>query len=197
MMFVRGCVTLFFAVLYGSSGIAQTASPDNARSQTMLDTLMRSGTLPVEFKVEMHRTGTGGVGQFLGRITVKNTMIKIGGRDEPALMLKPNLIGLSPGPHAFHIHEFPDCGPKEKDGVMVPGLAAGAHLFAEHMEGSEMVTYSSHLGTLPNLHVDPDGTATEGVIAPRLSLADLQNRSIIVHASQDDNSARFICGVFK
>jgi Cu-Zn family superoxide dismutase len=197
MMFIRGCVALFFAVLYSSSSFAQTASPDNTRPRSLLDTLMRSGTLPVEFPVDMYRTGTGGVGQFLGRITVKNTMIKIGGRDEPALLLKPNMIGLSPGAHAFHIHEYPDCGPKEKDGVMVPGLAAGAHLFAEHIEGSEMVTYSSHLGTLPNVLVDTDGSATQAVIAPRLALADLVNRSLIVHASQDDNSARFACGVFK
>jgi superoxide dismutase, Cu-Zn family len=196
-MFFRACVTLFLAVLCGSSGFAQTAGPDRARPQALLDTLMRSGTLPVEFQVEMYRTGTGGVGQFLGRITVKNTMITIGGRDEPALLLKPNLIGLSPGAHAFHIHEYPNCGPKEKDGVMVPGLAAGAHLFAEHIEGSEMVTYSSHLGTLPNVIVDTDGSATEAVIAPRLALADLVNRSLIVHASRDDNSARFACGVLK
>jgi superoxide dismutase, Cu-Zn family len=197
MMFVRGCVTLFFAVLYGSGCFAQTARRDDARPGAQLDNLMRSGTLPVEFQVDMYRTGTGGVGQFLGRITVKNTMIKIGGRDEAALLLKPNLIGLRPGPHAFHIHEYPNCGPKEKDGVMVPGLAAGAHLFAQHVEGSEMVTYASHLGTLPNVLVDSDGSATEGVIAPRLALADLVNRSIIIHASQDDNSARVVCGVFK
>jgi Cu-Zn family superoxide dismutase len=196
-MFVRSCVTLFFVILCGSGGFAQTAKPDNTQSRALFDTLMRSGTLPVEFNVAMYRTGTGGVGQFLGRITVKNTMIKIGGRDEAALLLKPNLIGLKPGPHAFHIHEYPDCGPKEKDGVMIPGLAAGAHLFAEHMEGSEMVTYSSHLGTLPNLIVESDGSATEGVIAPRLALADLQNRSMIIHASQDDNSARIVCGVLK
>jgi Cu-Zn family superoxide dismutase len=197
MMFVRGYVTLVFLVLCGSSGLAQTPSPDNARSQTLLETLMRSGTLPVEFQVAMYRTGTGGAGQFLGRISVKNTMIKIGGRDEPALLLKPNMIGLSPGSHAFHIHEYPDCGPKERNGIMVPGLAAGAHLFAEHVEGSEMVTYSSHLGTLPNVIVSPDGSATEAVIAPRLALADLVNRSLIVHASQDDNSGRFACGVLK
>jgi len=196
-MFVRGCVTLFFVMVCGSAGFAQKASPDNGRQRALLDSLMRSGTLPVEFQVEMHRTGTGGVGQFLGRITVKNTMIKIGGRDEPALLLKPNLIGLSPGAHAFHIHEYPNCGPKEKDGVMVPGLAAGAHLFAQHIEGSEMVTYSSHLGTLPNVIVDTDGSATEAVIAPRLALADLVNRSIIIHASPDGNSARIVCGVFK
>jgi len=80
---------------------------------------------------------------------------------------------------------------------MVPGLAAGAHLFAEHQAGSEMATYKSHLGNLPNLTVSADGSSTEEVIAPRLALADLVNRSIMIHASQDDNSAREACGVFK
>jgi superoxide dismutase, Cu-Zn family len=199
MMIVRGCMALFLAVLFllGARTFAQTPGRDNAQSSGLFDALMRSGSLPIEFRVDIRRTGTGGVGQFLGRITVKNTMIKIGGRDEPALLLKPNLIGLSPGPHAFHIHEYPNCGPKEKNGVMVPGLAAGAHLFAEHIEGSEMVTYTSHLGSLPNLIVGADGSATDAVIAPRLALADLVNRSIMIHASQDDNSGREACGVLK
>jgi Cu-Zn family superoxide dismutase len=183
---------LFLSGLPGS--FAQTPG---AQSSSPLDALMRSGTLPIEFKVDMYRTTKAGLGLFIGKITVKNTMIKIGGREEPALLLEPNLIGLSQGPHAFHIHEYPDCGPKEKDGVMIPGLAAGAHLFAIHTEGSEAVTYASHLGNLPHLMVSADGSATEAVIAPRLALADLIKRSIIVHANQDDNSARYACGVFK
>jgi Cu-Zn family superoxide dismutase len=193
-MIVRGCI--LFAVLLLSSwrSLAQTG---NVQSSSPLDALMRSGTLPVEFKVSMYRTRPTGPGLFIGTVTVNNTMIQIGGRDEPALLIKPNLVGLSPGPHAFHIHEYPDCGPKERNGVMVPGLAAGAHLFAKHMEGSEMVTYMSHLGTLPNLIVSADGSATEAVIAPRLALADLVNRSIIVHENQDDNSGRYACGVFR
>ena len=193
-MIIRGCLLLAVLLLSGSRSFAQTG---NAQSGNPLDNLMRSGTLPVEFKVNMYRTRLAGAGLFIGNITVMNTMIKIGGRDEPALLIKPNLIGLGPGAHAFHIHEYPDCGPKERNGVLVPGLAAGAHLFAEHMEGSEMVTYTSHLGTLPNLIVRADGSATEAVIAPRLALADLINRSIIVHDSQDDNSGRYACGVFK
>ena len=42
-----------------------------------------------------------------------------------------------------------------------------------------------------------NGSAAEAVIAPRLALADLVNRSLIVHATRDDNSARFACGVLK
>ncbi|MGA7328693.1 MAG: superoxide dismutase family protein [Rhodomicrobium sp.] len=163
----------------------------------LFDNLMRSGKLPVAFEVRVYRTAATGLGPRIGTIVVWNTMIKIAGREEAALALKANIIGLTPGPHAFHIHEYPDCGPKMKDGVMVPGLAAGAHLFAEHQVGTDIVTYKSHLGNLPNLLVSPDGTTTEEVIAPRLALADLVNRSIMIHASQDDNSARVACGVFK
>ena len=118
----------------------------------------------------------------------------MGGLKEPALQLRPNLAGLSPGPHAFHLHENPACGPGEKNGVMVPGLGAGAHLFAGTTSGK---LYTSHLGDLPDLKVAEDGTAKEDVIAPRLTMADLQGRSIMVHASQDDASGRMACGVIK
>ncbi len=120
--------------------------------------------------------------------------------DEPALIIKANLLNLTPGPHAFHIHEKPDCGPKAKAGVMVPGFAAGEHLFAEYKTGGiEPVTLicKSDLGKLPNLLVNADSTATEEVVLPRLTLADIVNRSILIHAGQDDSSPREACGVFK
>jgi Cu/Zn superoxide dismutase len=50
------------------------------------------------------------------------------------------------------------------------------------------------LGDLPNLEVNADGTATKTVVAARLSLADVANRALMIHASQDDNSARMACG---
>jgi Cu-Zn family superoxide dismutase len=165
--------------------------------EKLFDNLMRRGDLPVDFKVAIYRTSATGRGPYIGTIVASNSMIKIAGREEPALMLKANLSGLAPGLHAFHIHEYPNCGPMEENGVMVPGLAAGAHLFAEHQMGSEMVTYKSHLGNLPNLIVRADGTTAEEVIAPRLAVADLVNRSIVIHAGQDDESAREACGVFK
>jgi Cu-Zn family superoxide dismutase len=191
--FIAFTVLALPAFLYSSTGAAQK---QNVKIEKLFDDFMRRGDLPLEFKVGVYRTSAKGLGPYLGMITVRNTMIEIAGRQEPALVLKAKLAGLAPGPHAFHIHEFPDCGPKEKDGVMVPGLAAGAHLFAGHIMGAQMVTYKSHLGNLPNLLVNVDGTSTEDVIAPRLALADLVGRSIMIHASQDDGSAREACGVF-
>jgi len=196
---IRLCAAMNFGMLSWPwpMASAQMAGYDAAQSNNPLEALLRSGRLPFEFQVQIYRTSSSGLGPYVGTITIKNTMIKIAGRDEPALVLKANLVNLSPGPHAFHIHEYPDCGPKEKDGVMVPGLAAGAHLFAQHQDGSEIVTYKSHLGNLPNLIVAADGSSKEEVIAPRLLVADLLNRSIMIHVSQDDYSARAACGVFR
>jgi Cu-Zn family superoxide dismutase len=196
LRFIAFNALILLALLYNSEGFAQKQDGSN-KVEKLFDNLMRRGDLPLEFKVSVYRTSRTGLGPYIGTIVARNSMIKIGGREEPALMLKANLSGLAPGPHAYHIHEYPNCGPKEQDGIMVPGLAAGAHLFAEHQVGSEMVTYKSHLGNLPNLIVSQDGTSAEEVIAPRLALADLVNRSIMVHANQDDNSAREACGVFK
>src|SRR5271166_657646 len=177
-------IALSVSFLFFTSIKTAAQKPNGNTSQgDLFDNLMRSGKLPFEFKVSIFRTAANGLGPYIGTITVLNTMIRIGGREEPALLLKADLINLTPGPHAFHIHEYPDCGPKLKDGVMVPGLAAGAHLFAEHQEGSEIVTYKSHLGSLPHLVVDAYGTTREEVIAPRLALADLVNRSIMIHAN--------------
>jgi Cu-Zn family superoxide dismutase len=186
-------VLVLSALVYSSGA---TAQKQNAKIEKLFEDFMRRGDLPLEFKVKVYRTSPRGLGAHLGTIIARNTMIEIAGRQEPALILKAKLADLAPGPHAFHIHEFPDCGPKEKDGVMVPGLAAGGHLFAGHQDGTHMVTYKSHLGNLPNLVVNTDGASSEEVIAPRLALADLINRSIVVHASQDDGSAREACGVF-
>jgi Cu-Zn family superoxide dismutase len=191
--FITFNVLVLSALVYSSGA---TAQKQTVKIERLFDDFMRRGDLPLEFKVKVYRTSARGLGPYLGTITMRNTMIEIAGRREPALVLKAKLADLTPGPHAFHIHEFPDCGPKEKDGVMVPGMAAGAHLFAGHMEGTQMVTYKSHLGNLPNLVANPDGTSTEEVIAPRLALADLVGRSIMIHVSQDDGSAREACGVF-
>jgi superoxide dismutase, Cu-Zn family len=149
---------------------------------------------PLEVEVIVRFTSESGVGNAIGAIAVKNSEVLVVGRKEPALLLKPNLRGLRPGFYAFHVHENPNCGPTLKEGMSVPGLAAGAHLWLSGIGGLSDTTFTSHLGDLPNLEVNADGTATRAVVAARLSLADVANRALIIHASQDDNSARMACG---
>jgi Cu-Zn family superoxide dismutase len=156
--------------------MAQRPDGANAKVEKLFDYVMRRGDLPVAFKVSVYRTRATGLGPYIGAITVRNSFIKIADREEPALILKSHLVNLTPGPHAFHIHENPGCGPGQKDGVMVPGLAAGGQLFAEYRTGGiEPATLicKSHLGNLPNLAVNSDGTTSEEIVVPRLALADV------------------------
>ncbi|MFQ5544838.1 MAG: superoxide dismutase family protein, partial [Acidiferrobacterales bacterium] len=64
-----------------------------------------------------------------------------------------------------------------------------------------------HLGDLPALYVDGDGNATYPILAPRLRVADLRGRSLMIHSGGDNYSdnpkklggggARMACGVVK
>jgi Cu-Zn family superoxide dismutase len=64
-----------------------------------------------------------------------------------------------------------------------------------------------HLGDLPALYVDPQGNATNPVLAPRLKMADLKGRSLMIHMGGDNHSdhpaplggggARVACGVIE
>jgi Cu-Zn family superoxide dismutase len=139
-------------------------------------------------------TSPSGIGEVIGTLTVKNGEIIVAGRKEAALFLKPNLRRLRPGLYAFHVHENPHCGPALQNGQPVPGLAAGTHLWLSGTGALSGTTFTSHLGNLPHLEVDADETATKMVVAARLTLADIANRSLVIHASQDDFSARLACG---
>lgn len=152
---------------------------------------------PAETTFPVHLTAADGVGRRIGTITAKNLDVLIDGLKEPALLLKPNLAGLAPGPHAFRLYENAACGPGEKDGAIVPGLAAGNLLYAGGTGSSSGKKYRIRLGDLPDLLVATDGTAKAEVVVPRLTTADLLGRAIVVHVSQDDGSARQACGAVK
>ncbi|MBC3932536.1 superoxide dismutase family protein [Undibacterium curvum] len=140
-----------------------------------------------------------GAGAAIGSISAVDT--KYG------LVLTPALRGLAPGLHGFHIHQNPNCDTKEKDGKLVPALGAGGHLDPAGSNKHGEPWGDGHLGDLPPLFVDAAGNATQPVLAPRLKLADLAGRSIMVHAGGDNHSdhpaplggggARVACGIVK
>lgn len=148
--------------------------------------------------VELSLTNADGLGEPVGTVLLEDI--------EYGLLLTPNLTSLPPGIHGFHIHTNPDCGPAEKDGEMVPGLAAGGH-FDPFNTGAHSGPYADegHLGDLPPLFVAADGTATTPILAPRLETDFLNGRAIMVHAQGDNFSdepaplggggGRLACGV--
>jgi Cu-Zn family superoxide dismutase len=139
-----------------------------------------------------------GVGKEIGTVKVQDTAY--------GALFTPSLRELPPGVHGFHVHEHAHCGPAEKDGKMTAGMAAGGHLDPAKT-GKHLGPYAEgHLGDLPPLVVDSDGTATLPVLAPRLKVKDLKSRSLMIHAGGDNYSdqpkllggggARIACGVF-
>jgi Cu-Zn family superoxide dismutase len=152
-----------------------------------------------ELVVPMHLIDSTGIGQSIG--TVKATSNPSG------TVLAPNLKGLTPGLHGFHVHQNPDCGPGVKAGQKVPGLAAGGHYDPAGTGRHEGPYGNGHLGDLPALYVDENGNANHPVLAPRLKPSDLKSRSLMIHAEGDNYSdnpkklggggARMACGVVK
>lgn len=114
------------------------------------------------------------------------------------LMLTPKLHGLPPGVHGFHIHQMPMCGNH--------GMAAGGHLDPKRTDRHlGPFNGNGHDGDLPVLLVDAKGDATLPVVAPRLKLAQIINRTIMIHVGADNYSdapeklgggdGRLACGV--
>ena len=147
--------------------------------------------------VEMHLVDASGVGKAIGKVTLADT---------PAgLRLTPDLSGLPPGQHGFHVHETGNCSPAEKDGKMAAGVSAGGHLDPAKTGKHLGPEGKGHLGDLPVLTVASDGTARQAVVAPRLKMADLHNRALMIHAGGDNfadepeplggGGARIACGV--
>jgi len=139
-----------------------------------------------------------GTGAAIGTVTLS---------DSPAgLVLTPALTGLPPGSHGLHVHTNPSCAPQEQaDGKAAAGLAAGGH-YDPHGTGKHLgPAGNGHLGDLPVLTVEADGTASQPATAPQLKLSDVSGRSLIIHAAGDNYSddpkplggggARIACGV--
>lgn len=149
--------------------------------------------------VQMSMVDAKGVGSNIGQVLI--TKSKYG------LVFSPSLKGLPPGLHGFHLHQSASCDPMAKDGKMTAALAADGHYDPSDSKTHDTPWGSGHLGDLPSLFVDAEGNANQPVLAPRLKLADLSGRSLMVHTGGDnyaDNPAplggggvRMACGVIK
>ena len=147
--------------------------------------------------VAIHEVNANGVDDPIGFVVFADT--------PRGMKILPNLKGLRPGLHGFHVHQNPDCGPAMKDGRSVPGLAAGGHYDPANRAKHLGPVGDGHLGDLPELIVNEDGTATRSSYAIRLKTKDLEGRSIVIHAGADNyadaplplggGGARVACGV--
>lgn len=161
--------------------------------------LLAQSSALADTAVPMFSVGEQGIGQQVGQVVVSESPY--------GLVFTPALQGLPPGLHGFHVHENPNCAPGEKDGKMVAALAAGGHYDPAATKRHGSPWGDGHLGDLPALYVDAGGAGTNPVLAPRLKLADIKGRSLMIHAGGDNHAdhpaplggggARVVCGVIQ
>ena len=113
------------------------------------------------------------------------------------VMIEGKLMGLPPGKHGFHVHEFGDCSSAD-------GMSAGGHFDPEHQPHGGPHSAKRHVGDLGNITANGRGVAEIKITDSVVQLHgphSIIGRSIIVHAKEDDlkdiksAGARIGCGV--
>ena len=149
-------------------------------------------------EVRINLVDAEGKQQAIGTVEISET--------DHGLLFTPDLKSLPAGVHGFHVHENGSCDAAEKDGEMVPAQAAGGH-YDPQSTGKHAGPYGDgHLGDLPALYVNEDGTADYPVLAPRIKkLDEIKDRALMIHAGGDNHAdepeplggggARVACGV--
>lgn len=149
-------------------------------------------------EVRINLVDAEGKQQAIGTVEISET--------DHGLLFTPDLKSLPAGVHGFHVHENGSCDAAEKDGEMVPAQAAGGHYDPQNT-GKHAGPYGDgHLGDLPALYVNEDGTADYPVLAPRIKkLDEIKDRALMIHAGGDNHAdepeplggggARVACGV--
>jgi Cu-Zn family superoxide dismutase len=149
-------------------------------------------------EVEINLVSAEGAPQPIGMVKIEETQY--------GLLFTPQLKSLPPGIHGFHVHQNGSCASAMKDGKPSAAEAAGGH-FDPAKTGKHLGPYGNgHLGDLPAIYVNADGTATYPVLAPRIKkLSEIDGHALMVHAGGDNHAdmpaplggggARMACGV--
>lgn len=147
----------------------------------------------------MQAVSATGTGASLGTVAITQTPYGV--------VFTPSLTGLEPGVHGFHVHEKGSCAPEQKDGKAVPAGAAGGHYDPDNSKKHGLPWGDGHRGDLPALIVDAKGNASQPLLAPRLKLAELKGKALMIHAGGDNHSdhpqplggggARMACAIIK
>ncbi|WP_035512781.1 superoxide dismutase family protein [Halalkalibacillus halophilus] len=97
-----------------------------------------------------------------------------------------SVVGLSPGFHGIHLHEFPKCDTPSFE-------SAGSHWTVDDAKHGLMHPEGHHIGDMPNLEVKQDGTAMFTYVISEATLREGkgsiysdEGKSLIIHEDMDD-----------
>jgi Cu-Zn family superoxide dismutase len=130
-----------------------------------------------------------------GTITFKQT--------DDGVEATANIENLTPGPHAWHVHEKGDCSAPD-------AKSAGGHFNPDNHKHGAPDAAEHHAGDFGNLTAGKDGKATatitiKGVTLDPSGTTSLVGKGFIVHEKKDDfktqptgnAGGRVACGVIK
>ena len=100
-------------------------------------------------RVTIDKIDEKGVGAAIGTVELEDT--------NEGLRIVPDLKGLPPGPHGFHVHEFGDCSSPE-------AKSAGSHFNPTKAKHAGHDAKQRHVGDLGNIEANAQGTATIDMI---------------------------------
>lgn len=109
------------------------------------------------------------------------------------------ITGLSPGVHAFHVHEYGDCSAPD-------AMSTGGHFNPEAKKHGDIHSKERHVGDLGNIKADGTGKAIVDIRDREIKFSgphSIIGRGLIVHAAADDfktqptgnAGGRVACGV--
>lgn len=175
-----------------------------AAAAAALATLVGAGAAApasaAEMRATMHKIDASGVGEEVGTVRVAPA--------EGGTRFDVDLRGLPPGERGFHLHEKGACGPgPDPNGQVIAGGAAGPHWDPEEHKSHKGPEAAGHLGDLPVIRVNADGTSKGATLASRIKdPAQLRGKALMVHAGGDTYSdqpengggaGRVACGVIE
>lgn len=156
------CVTLI--------GCKETVKENETNSEVKIDAVEKSLTATAFIEAKSNSTVSGTV-----------TFIENNGK----VSMTAKFTGLTPGPHAIHIHENGDCSAED-------GSSAGGHWNPTHEDHGAWEHNGFHKGDIGNLNADENGIATISMetdlwcIGCEDETKNIIGKSIIVHKDADD-----------
>jgi superoxide dismutase, Cu-Zn family len=148
-----------------------------------------------QLAVDINKVSDAGVGEKIGSVTISE--------GKNGTTFKVAVTSLPTGKHGFHLHDKGDCAAAMKDGKMQAAGAAGGHYDPDNTKTHKGPKGAGHKGDLPVLTANAKGI-NQSVTAPKLKLADVQGRALVIHEGGDNYSdnpengggkGRIACGV--
>jgi len=153
-----------------------------------LATLITSPVLAQEPTKAIAVLGSASGSQVAGTVTFTKTS---GG-----VQVVAEILGLTPGKHGFHVHEFGDCSAPD-------AASAGGHFNPTKDPHAGHDAEKRHMGDLGNLEADASGKARLDLTDKKMKLSAIIGKAVIVHEKADDlktqptgdAGGRVACGV--